>query len=252
MRIFISSLRQTIKSSFFVLNSVNKYFGFYFIACSLVILFFVGLSLSGQETEYVSTITYLAEAGLIFFAHVFTIFMIPYYAYKYNYVYGADKAYKRDYNHEDENNRTEIRPFWTFVSENVWPVVMSQIKAFFVILLFLLLLVFPGIYKSIRYTFITHTVFFDNLYKQDRLSVLKSADRTSRGYFWLIVFFIFCRYFVTFVVDKTVDISFFSFPLSVTNSLSFIFNLYLSWLFLLFQTQLYFEIKRHRGETVSC
>ena len=245
MKIFISSLNQTVKSSPFVLKNITKYFGFYFIGFSLIVVFFVSTSLSGQETEHTTTMIYLTEMSLLFSAHVFTVFMIPYYAYKYNYVYRGNNASKYD-------NKADIRPFWTFISETVWPVVINQIKAFFIILLFLLFLLIPGIYKSIRYTFVTHTVFFDDLYKQGRLSVLKSADKTSRGYFWLIVFLIFCMYFFTFLLAKLVDISFSFFPLFVINSLSFIFKLYFSWLIVLFQSQFYFELKKHRGETISC
>ena len=201
------------------------------------------LFLSAQTLLFIPFI----KLFLISLAHAFTVFIIPYYAYKYNYVL------KHNNKSQDINQgHKHISPFWIFISETVWPVVISQIKVFFIILLYGLLIIIPGAYKAIRYTFVSHTVFFDDSYKQDPNFLLKFADRISRGYFWLIFLFIVLKYIVIFLVSKSVDISLFFLPSLVKHSLSVIVGLYLSWFILLFQSQFYFELKKARGETISC
>lgn len=228
MKILSSSLKQTIKSSPFVLREINRYFGFYFIGFSLFVLFSLGLFLPNSAAGGHVSVK-IASAILDFLAHIFIVFMIPYYAYKYN--------------------NKNIRPFWTFISETVWPVVVSQIKVALILLFFFLLLIIPALYKYIRYTFVIHTVFFDDLYKQGRLSVLKSADRTSRGYFWLIVLVLFCGFIFKYLPSL---FKFMPFPSVINNSLSFVFKFYFSCLALLFQSQFYFELKKQREEKISC
>ena len=120
MKLLISSLKQTIQSSPFVLKEINRYFGFYFIACSLVVLFVFNRYFPTQEADSSALSSFtplsLVQIALIFLSRVFTIFMIPYYAYKHS--------------------KGTVRPFWTFINETVWPVVLNHIKAFFIILFF--------------------------------------------------------------------------------------------------------------------
>ena len=234
MKLLISSLKQTIQSSPFVLKEINRYFGFYFIGGSLVVLFIFNRYFPGQEAGFSALSSFtplsLVQMALIFLSRVFTVFMIPYYAYKHK--------------------KGAIQPFWIFIQETVWPVVLNHIKAFFIILFFFIFLIIPGIYKAIRYTFLTETVLFDDLYKQGTFSALKSADKTSRGYFWLIVFF-FILQFAFSALPNIIKIPS-SFPLFVASGLVFIVKFYFSCLMILFKTQFYFELKQRRGESISC
>ena len=129
---------------------------------------------------------------MLFLAGLFIAFIIPYYTFKYS---------------------QGLTPkFWDFIKNNIWTVVLNHIKAIFVILLYCLpaiviliniglkfvpapltvsipLIVFfiiLPIYKSVRFTFLTETVFFD---KQDQRSYLKQADSNTQGYFWKIILF---------------------------------------------------------------
>lgn len=231
MKILISSLRQTVKSSPFVLKEINRYFGLYYIGFSLIVLSVLGLFEQGAGSH--SPVMFFTSLTLDFLGKIFIVFMIPYYAYKHN-------------------NKSHVRPFWTFINETVWPVVVSQIKVFLVLVLFFFLLIIPAIYKAIRYTFIIHTVFFDDLYKQGKLSALKSADRTSRGYFWLIVLaLIFGKIFAfSPVIFKYILFPFF--PAFMKSGLLLVLKFYFFCLVLLFQSQFYFELKKQRGEKISC
>ncbi len=233
MGILKASLKQTVKSSPYVLKEINKYFGFYFIGFSLFVLFSLGLFSSSGSGDS-STVLFAASVILNILSKVFIVFMIPYYAYKSN------------------NRDKDIRPFWTFIRDTVWPVVFNQIKAVLVILLFFLFLIIPGVYKAIRYTFLIHTVFFDDLYKQNQLSALKAADKTTRGYFWLIILALICGA-VFAVLPEPINFVFPSFlPPFIKSSFSLVVKFYFSCLVLLFHSQFYFALKKHRGESISC
>ena len=233
MRILISSFKQSLQSAPFVFKMINLYFGFYFIVFGLAILFIFKLYFpsgqSGSTFSSFSPATFI-QPVLIFLSKVFTVFMIPYYAYK--------------------NSQGNAPPFWNFINETVWPVVLSHIKAFFVILFFLILLIIPGMYKAIRYTFLTETVFFDRSYKQGSFSALKSADKTTRGYFWLI--FVFIGFVYIFSILFGLLTKYILPPSFFKEALSFIIQFYMACFFILLKTQFYFELKKQRGESISC
>lgn len=231
MRILISSFNQSLRSTPFVFKMINRYFGLYFIGFGLVILLIFNFYFPFNQggLSFFSPAT-LIQPGLIFLSKIFTVFIIPYYAYK--------------------NSQGNVSPFWTFIAETVWPVVLSHIKAFFIILFFFLLLIIPGMYKAIRYTFLTEAVFFDISCKQGSFSVLKSADKTTRGYFWLIFIFIIFVYIFSSLFGLL--IKYILPPSLLKEALSFIVYFYIGCFLILFKTQFYFELKKRRGESISC
>lgn len=154
----VSSFKNSLKSLPFVFKKTSIYFGFYYLAFSALVL----LLLRHSPQAFSPAITTL----LTLLAHSFLVFIVPYYTYK-------------------QAKGPNIRPFWIFIQNSVWSLVLNYIKAFFILLFFFILLIIPGIYKSIRYFFIAQTVFFDELYKREGLSPLKGSDKTSRGHFWL-------------------------------------------------------------------
>ena len=222
MKLLIFSFKQSLQSAPAVFKELNRYFGFYFIgACMLSFALFgliKPLSLSEQNFMILA---------LVFLSKAFTVFMIPYYAFKIRF--------------------QKTRPFWVFIGETIWPVVLNSIKAFFVILLFFIFLIVPGVYKAFRLTFLVETVFFDKLYKEGG-SALKFADKSTRGYFWSVVFCVIFGYVLTGIVSW---INFSFLPSFLNQSLSLILDLYISWFAVLFKTQLYFEIKKRRGDELS-
>ena len=171
------------------------------------------------------------SAGLLLLSKVFTVFMIPYYAYK--------------------KSQGPVPPFWIFIKEAVWPVAINHIKALFVILCFCLLIIIPGIYKMIRYTFLTETVLFDSLYRREGRSALKMADKTTRGYFMPIVLFIFLSLCLKIAEGLSAGLLFFL-PLFIKSSLVLIVGFYVSCFMILFKCQFYFELKKQRKEEISC
>ena len=173
-----------------------------------------------------------------FLADTSLIFIVPYYTYKHS-------------------KDADIRPFWIFIRETFWPVIWNfYIKTTLVILFFTLLLIIPGLYKAARLSFVNETIFFDNLYKQGQVSSLKGSDKISRGYFWpvllvcILTFGVlvgFLDYLVPFLMKD-----YLSFSVLANQVLIFILSFYATCFVSLFYTQFYFELKKQRGEEISC
>ena len=229
MQSFISSFNRALQSSPFVLKKLNYYFGFYFVAFSLAILFFSHSFLPhDQEGQQFLAFSSLIKSALIFFSKTFTVFIIPYYVY--------------------EERWGKPAPFWLFISENLWPVVLNHIKALFVILFFLILFIIPGLYKMVRYSFLTETVLFDSAYKKGDLSALKSADKSTRGFFWLMFLYSALVFFLTVLFG---DLKFSFLPGFLASGLGFVFQFYFAQWLILFKCQFYFELKERRGEKLT-
>lgn len=229
MKLFLLSFKQAIKSCPAVFKDVSFYFGFYFIGFALLVFFTV--TLFDPFGEGSQALLKIIKYFLVLLSEVFTVFMIPYYAYKHS--------------------QGEVPPFWSFIGENVWPFVWAYIKAFLLILLFLLLLIIPGIYKAIRYFFLAETVFFDKLYKEKQISALKSADKTTRSYFWLTALLFIFLPLISFIMSLLMKLILPS-PGFIQLSVGLILAFYVSCFTLLFKAQFYFELKKQRKEEISC
>ena len=218
----VSSFKQALKSAPKVLKDTTVYFGIYFFVFS-----FLSLALFKNFFES-SLMSGFLNQILLFISSLFTVFIIPYYAFKYS--------------------QGSVPKFRDFIRDNIWLVVLNHIKAFFVILLFLLLLILPGIYKALRFSFLTETVLFD---KQKRL--LKQADQNTRRFFWKIVLFFIIAGLFSFILGWILKAGLF-----FLGSNFFIDWLNLIWLFflqcfyLLWKINLFFEIKKQKGESISC
>ena len=221
MHLLLVSLKKSLKTAPLVLKDLSLYFGLYFLASSflaLVILTFIlPFDLNSGFVKYKTIVGFLVALS-----QMFTVFIIPYYCYKYT--------------HEN------CPPFWGFIANTVMPLLFAHIKAAFVIVLFTLLLIAPGIYKAIRFYFVTESVFFD---KKESKSFLKKADQTSRPYFWIIFLF----FFLTFIPGC---LKYWLKPSGILSSGILLFCLfYLSCFIILWKTMLYFEIKKAKQESVS-
>ena len=225
IRVLKPTFGQTLRSYPFVFKKISIYFGIYFFLLSS--LFYAGghFLFNLSETNFQTQNLFYFSLPLLF-AHLFLIFMIPYYGYHYN--------------------TQSAPPFWDFIGNKVWPLILNQIKAVFVILFFLLLLIVPGIYKAIRLFFLTETVFFD----KNPGGFLKKTGQCSKGYFWLSFVFIVFTAFISGLIGVL--------SLLCTKALPIFFALpalclffYIKSFMILFKNQLYFQIKKDRGEEVS-
>ena len=220
MRQILSSFKQSLKFAPAVLKDTTLYFGIYFFVLAVV---FLALFKNASSPSRLNQ-------GLLFLSSLFTVFIIPYYAFKYS--------------------QGSVPQFWDFIKENVWPAVFAYIKAFFVILLFLLLLILPGLYKGVRFTFLTETVLFD---KQSQRSHLKQADFNTRGYFWKIILFFILSGLASLILNSLLKTTLAVFGSHFfTAWLSLILLFYLQCFLLLWKTMFFFEIKKQRGEEISC
>ena len=93
--------------------------------------------------------------------------------------------------------------------------------------------------------FLPETVFFD---KKEKGSYLKKASQSSKGYFWLSVLFILFVALLSILTQvlgmQAIKNWIFAFP-------SLILLFYVKSFIILFKNQLYFQIKKDRGEEVS-
>ena len=230
--VFIA-FKKTLNNCFPVLNHLSVKFGFYFLGFCFLILFFISVffpHLNTVETEFFSFYGLLIYCFLIF-AHVFNVFIIPYYGYKK--VYGSS-----------------VPDFWDFIAKTVYPLVIAHIKATGLILLFALLFLFPGIYKKIRLSFINEAVFFD---REKPGSALKKADQCARSFFWPLLLFLsfstLLYFFSSYAVNKALSHP--DLPKLLSSSVKLTVFFYLSCFILLWRTFFYFEIKTFKGEAIS-
>ena len=234
MSILFSSFKNSLKSAPYVLKIVHFYFGFYFIPvviCGFLILSYI----LGPELDESSVLT-IYSITMDTILHLCLGFIVSYYTYK----------------HTKSSN---IRPFWTFIRQTLWPVIWNYyIKGTIIVLVFLILLIIPGIYKATRLSFIFETILFDNLYKQGEVSALKGSHKTTLGYFWPVCFvyllwsfFIFgIEPIILFLLGKT------SLHLIIIKIIGFILSFYFYFFLILLYIHFYFELKQKKGEDISC
>lgn len=231
--IFIS-FEKALKTSPIILKILSLNFGFYFLGLSFLIFFLFSVFFpeysSAQGSSFLSLDAILVFA-LLRFSKAFNIFIIPYY------------AYKEEYN-------SSVPDFWDFISRTIYPIVIAHIKAALLILLFLLLLIIPGIYKSIRFTFLNETVFFDS---EKAGSNLKKADQSTRSFFWPLVLFLFLFFLFSafFVYGGNQLFPLLSLPGLLFSVLKLVVSFYVSCFLILWRVLFYFEIKKFKGESIS-
>ena len=222
--IFIS-FKKTL-DSLSVLKTISFNFGFYFFGVSFLVLFLFSLMVS---KEYLGFLSAFLSPSLLFLSHAFTVFIIPYYAYK--------KLYD-----------SPAPDFWEFISKTVFPLIIAHIKAFLVIFLFCLLLIIPGIYKAIRFSFLSQTVFFDSNRSH---SPLKTADQLTRGFFWPIVLYLIIALCFSSILYSFNKLLFSNLPFFLKSSLNLVISFYISCFFILWKNLFYFEIKKFKEESIS-
>jgi len=231
--VFISFKKAWTKSPQ-VLKPVSLNFGFYLLAVSFLFFFlssgFFSLDSTTGRGQFFN-LNSLLNFSLLSFSHIFTVFMIPYYAYK------------------SISNSTSPN-FWDFISRTVYPIVIAHIKAILVILLFSLLLILPGVYKKIRFTFLNETVFFDG---EKSGSVLKKADQATRSLFWPVLLFLSLSAVGSFCVTSLLSLCLKMSPAPsfLSSILKLATSFYLSCFILLWRSFFYFEIKKFKGESIS-
>ena len=170
--------------------------------------------------------------SLLWVGKAFVIFMAPYYVGKY-----CQKA--------------EITPFWPFIRENVWPLTFNHIKSACWILLYLILLIVPGLYKAIRYSFVTQATFFDKKQK----SALQASSQTTKGFFWplavLAVLSLIFPVLLNFLIKKGAFLSFLPsiWQKIFSGELHIIVSFFWDCFYLSFLTHLYFELKNRDSTT---
>ena len=231
--IFIA-FKKALKNSS-ILKSLSLKFGFYFLGLSFFIFFIFSVFLPEYSNMQNSRSFLSLDAILVFsllsLSSAFNIFIIPYYAYKETY-------------------NSSVPDFWDFISRTIYPIVIAHIKAILLILLFALLLIIPGVYKKIRFSFLNETVFFDS---EKAGSNLKKADQSTRSFFWPLVLFLFLSFLFSafFVYGANQTISFLNLPVFLFSSLKLVVSFYVSCFLILWKTLFYFEIKKLKGEPIS-
>jgi len=230
------AFKKALKNSPAVLKILSLKFGFYFLGVGFFLIFLISVFLSEIFTIQAFSEFY-GLGNILFFAlksfsYAFTLFIIPYYAYKETY------------------SSLPAPPFWDFISRTVYPVVIAHIKATFLLLFFTLLFILPGIYKRIRWNFLNETVFFEN---EKPGSALKKSDQTTRSFFWTLVLFLCLTFVFSSLLPRLLGkvMLYLNVPVFIFSSLKLFIVFYLSSFVILWKTHFYFEIKKFKGEPIS-
>ena len=155
----ISLAFQECRSSvFWALKKLTLTFGLIWLPFSALVLFSAGFLLSGFPLDSI-------KLSLSLFEKCFTIFLVPYFAYKFL----------------QNKEGVSVESFNDFLAETIVPLIIASIKAVFVVIGYLCLLIVPGIIKGLRLSLLTYTVFFDPRVRGQRISPLKAAQETTKG-----------------------------------------------------------------------
>ncbi len=172
----------------------------------------------------------LLLTSLQFMNNCFLIFIIPYYVFVFL---------------RSKNNETTLN-FWDFLSENMFPLVVNHIKAFFVIGFFLLLLIIPGIIKGLQLALLTQTTFFDEDYKNGKISALKASQKTTKGFLSGLLMLLLMPTFFYFIVVFILTSSLQQFmPIYLIDIIKYIITFYISCFTYILMTQAYFVSKQY-------
>lgn len=176
---FNKTLNQIFERSFLSLPYVFKQtilkFGLFWFPIVFALSIFLEYTVSNSSQSV--TTEYLNRQFSLFlplFESCFTFFLIPYFVFKFI-------------------NKQERRPtpsFWSFLSENMYPLVINHLKSTLLIIVYACMLFIPGVVKAIRFSFVNQATFFGKDYAEK--SALKLSHELTRGFFWgiCILFFI--------------------------------------------------------------
>lgn len=85
------------------------------------------------------------------------------------------------------NPSIKLPNFWKFTQIISWPWFIESMKASFITLLFYILLIIPGIIKTIQFSFFSFIVFFNSDYKDKKINCLKYSQTLSKGLGWYLL-----------------------------------------------------------------
>ena len=155
----VSLAFQDFRSSFFwVLKRLTLTFGLIWLLFSVLVIFSVDFLLPGFSLN-------LVKLCLSLFEKCFTIFLVPYFTYKFL----------------QNKEGKSVESFNDFLTETIVPLIIASLKAVFVVIGYLFLLIIPGIIKGLRLSLITYTVFFDPRVREQQIPPLKAAQETTKG-----------------------------------------------------------------------
>ena len=157
-RVISPAFQECRSSAFWVLKRLTLTFGLIWLPFSVLVLFSVSFLLPGFSLGSI-------KLSLSLFEKCFTIFLVPYFTYKFL--------------QNKEGNSVEN--FNDFLAETIVPLIIASIKAVFIVIGYLFLLVIPGIIKGLRLSLLTYTVFFDPRVRGKQISPIKAAQETTKG-----------------------------------------------------------------------
>jgi len=231
-----SLIYEILKDSFeclsFVLIKTTLYVASLWLPIAIVcILILYQFGFSTLDDSFVEYIRLILGWAISLIAYCFLIFIVPYYVFVF---------------HNQKNRKTTVG-FWDFISENIFPLVVNHIKATVQIWLFLLLLIIPGIIKALQLALVTQVTFFEEDYKNNKISALKSSKQISKGYLWIILLLILIPILIglgiSFVIIR--DLNTIA-PKMLIDIIQVISKFYINCIALILMTQAYFVFKKYQ------
>jgi hypothetical protein len=136
------------------------------------------------EHEYLRLIGQLGEASVDLCASVLALFLGP--------ITTIDAEQKRPWS-----------SIWKHSNEHLYGLTVESLRAMTQILLWAILLILPGVYRSLCLSFFPFVVMFDERYSKGEIDALKTARENIRGVLWAVVLI----GVVSLVLDLTIKAS---------------------------------------------
>ena len=80
-----------------------------------------------------------------------------------------------------KHHHPETPPLFAFLSRAAVPLILEGLRAFAQVLMFLLLLIIPGIFKYVRFYFVPLVVLFDSEYDHGSVDALEKSNALVKG-----------------------------------------------------------------------
>ena len=222
--------RESFHSTPWVFKQLTFKFIVFWLPVSLSVLFLIKAFFKFESSSFS---LYLTKSWIFLIGDCFFVFIVPYFVFIFLYKKGK-------LNVESGVSQSELG-FKGFLTENIWPLVLNHIKAFFVIFAYLFLLIIPGIIKALRFLFLAQTVFFDENFKQEKISALKASHNVTRGRLFLIICFMICLSLVSLFIDRVAKAIL---PSNLELIVLFVVDTYCTCFYFIVMTQFYFVLKK--------
>ena len=157
-RALFQAFQEARFSLLWVFRDLTRTFALIWLPLAAAVFFTVNYTLPGFPMTYIKISISLLEV-------CFTVFLVPYFTYKFI----------------QTKKGIPVESFKDFLTETIIPLILASIKAFFIVLLGLIILFVPGVIKILQLALLRYTVFFDPRVRKGKITAIEAAQETTKG-----------------------------------------------------------------------